>query len=57
VEKLRRQGLIAIDWGTNNFRYFRLDEAGEIIEMRVFPSGVLRVEEGRFAENATRTSG
>jgi hypothetical protein len=35
----------------------KLDEAGEIIEMRVFPSRVLRVEEGRFAENATRTSG
>jgi 2-dehydro-3-deoxygalactonokinase len=42
--------LIAIDWGTSNFRAFRLDEAGEIIERRMFPSGVLRVEEGRFAE-------
>jgi 2-dehydro-3-deoxygalactonokinase len=42
--------LIAIDWGTSNFRAFRLDEAGEIIERRLFPSGVLRVEEGRFAE-------
>jgi len=42
--------LIAIDWGTSNFRAFRLDEAGEIIERRLFPSGVLRVEEGRFAD-------
>jgi 2-dehydro-3-deoxygalactonokinase len=42
--------LIAIDWGTSNFRAFRLNEAGEIIERRLFPSGVLRVEEGRFAE-------
>jgi len=42
--------LIAIDWGTSNFRAFRLDEAGEIIERRLFPSGVLRVEGGRFTE-------
>jgi 2-dehydro-3-deoxygalactonokinase len=42
--------LIAIDWGTSNFRAFRLDEAGEIIERRLFSSGVLRVEERRFAE-------
>lgn len=42
--------MIAIDWGTSNFRAFRLDGAGEIIERRSFPSGVLRVEEGRFAE-------
>jgi 2-dehydro-3-deoxygalactonokinase len=42
--------LIAIDWGTSNFRAFRLDESLEIIERRSFPSGVLRVEDGRFAE-------
>jgi 2-dehydro-3-deoxygalactonokinase len=42
--------LIAIDWGTSNFRAFRLDEVGQIIERRLFPSGILRVEEGRFAE-------
>jgi 2-dehydro-3-deoxygalactonokinase len=42
--------LIAIDWGTSNFRAFRLDKAGAIIERRLFPSGILRVEEGRFAE-------
>jgi 2-dehydro-3-deoxygalactonokinase len=42
--------LIAIDWGTSNFRAFRLNDLGEIVERRLFPSGVLRVEEGRFAE-------
>jgi 2-dehydro-3-deoxygalactonokinase len=42
--------LIAIDWGTSNFRAFRLNDAGEILERRSYPSGVLRVEEGRFAE-------
>ena len=42
--------MIAIDWGTSNFRAFRLDGGGEIIERRVFPSGILRVEDGRFAE-------
>lgn len=42
--------MIAIDWGTSNFRAFRLNVAGEILERRSYPSGVLRVEEGRFAE-------
>jgi 2-dehydro-3-deoxygalactonokinase len=42
--------LIAIDWGTSNFRAFRLDGAGEIIERRFFPGGILRVEDGRFEE-------
>ncbi len=42
--------MIAIDWGTSNFRAFRLDAAGQIVERRLFPSGVLRVEDGRFAE-------
>jgi len=42
--------LIAIDWGTSNFRAFRLDEAGEIIERRFFPGGILLVQDGRFEE-------
>jgi 2-dehydro-3-deoxygalactonokinase len=42
--------LIAIDWGTSNFRAFRFGRAGKIIERRSFPGGVLRVQEGRFAE-------
>jgi 2-dehydro-3-deoxygalactonokinase len=42
--------LIAIDWGTSNFRAFRLGAAGEIIERRSSTDGVLRVQEGLFAE-------
>ena len=30
--------LIAIDWGTSNFRAFRLNGSGEILERRLFPS-------------------
>ena len=44
------QDLIAIDWGTSNFRAFRLDESGKIIERRSSTEGILRVQEGRFAE-------
>jgi len=47
VEDIR---LIAIDWGTSNFRAFRLNGSGEILERRLFPIGVLHVQEGRFAE-------
>ena len=42
--------MIAIDWGTSNFRAFRLDDAGTSIDRRTFASGILRVAEGRFAE-------
>jgi 2-dehydro-3-deoxygalactonokinase len=43
--------LIAVDWGTSNFRAFRLDEAGKILARRSFPGGgILSVQEGRFAE-------
>jgi 2-dehydro-3-deoxygalactonokinase len=42
--------LIAIDWGTSNFRAFRVDEAGEIIERRSFHGGILHVQDGRFEE-------
>jgi 2-dehydro-3-deoxygalactonokinase len=42
--------LIAIDWGTSNFRAFRLGEAGKIIGRRSSTGGVLGIQEGRFAE-------
>jgi len=42
--------LIAVDWGTSNFRAFRLDEAGTIVDRRSFPTGILRVPAGGFAE-------
>jgi 2-dehydro-3-deoxygalactonokinase len=45
-----RQELIGVDWGTSNFRAFRLDAAGTVIERRSYPTGVLKVQEGKFAE-------
>jgi 2-dehydro-3-deoxygalactonokinase len=42
--------LIGVDWGTSNFRAFRLDAAGRVIERRSYPTGVLKVQEGKFAE-------
>jgi 2-dehydro-3-deoxygalactonokinase len=46
--------LIAVDWGTSNFRAFRVDPEGIILERRSSPQGVLRVGEGNF-EEALRT--
>jgi 2-dehydro-3-deoxygalactonokinase len=42
--------LIAVDWGTSNFRAFRLNAVGEIIERRSVAAGILSVQQGRFAE-------
>lgn len=42
--------MIAVDWGTSNFRAYRLGHQGEIMDRRSFPCGVLRIEEGRFPE-------
>ena len=42
--------MIAVDWGTSNFRAFRLDDDGAILGRRCSPRGILRVEDGRFAE-------
>ncbi|MEO6801853.1 MAG: 2-dehydro-3-deoxygalactonokinase [Granulicella sp.] len=42
--------MIAIDWGTSNFRAFRLEGAGHILERRSFSGGILHIEKGHFAE-------
>lgn len=42
--------MIAVDWGTSNFRVFRLKPGGDIGERRSAPHGILHVKEGRFAE-------
>ena len=42
--------MIAIDWGTSNFRAFRLDEHGAVVGRRVNARGVLRVAQGQFAQ-------
>ncbi|HEV2272644.1 MAG TPA: 2-dehydro-3-deoxygalactonokinase [Acidobacteriaceae bacterium] len=39
-----------MDWGTSNFRAFRLNEDGAIVARRCSPRGILRVEGGQFAE-------
>jgi 2-dehydro-3-deoxygalactonokinase len=40
--------LIAVDWGTSNFRTFKLDDDGNILARRSLPKGILRVESGHF---------
>jgi 2-dehydro-3-deoxygalactonokinase len=40
--------LIGIDWGSTNLRAFRFNDAGEVIERRTSPEGVLRVQNKSF---------
>lgn len=42
--------MIGVDWGSTNFRAFRFDDAGEVIERRFSPDGVLRVHDRLFAD-------
>ena len=42
--------LIGIDWGTSNFRAFLLDAAGQILDRRAGPNGIMTVAEGKFAQ-------
>ena len=42
--------MIAVDWGTSNFRAFRLDTNGAILARRSSPCGILRVSGGGFPE-------
>jgi 2-dehydro-3-deoxygalactonokinase len=46
----REEGLIGIDWGTTNFRAFRFDAGGRVVERRMYPAGILNVKDGKFAE-------
>ncbi len=46
----RQTPLIAVDWGTSNFRACRLDANGGILDRRSSSMGLLRVPPGRFAE-------
>jgi len=41
--------LIAVDWGTSNFRAFRLGAQGAILSRCSSPRGILGVENGNFA--------
>jgi 2-dehydro-3-deoxygalactonokinase len=42
--------MIGIDWGTTNFRAFRMARDGSIRERRVAPKGILNVPDGRFGD-------
>jgi 2-dehydro-3-deoxygalactonokinase len=42
--------LIAVDWGSSNFRAFRITDAGEIVEKRSSTEGALSILNGQFAE-------
>ncbi len=42
--------MIGIDWGTSNFRAFRFNKAGAVIDKRSYPGGILQVKESRFEE-------
>lgn len=57
VRRPGRELLIGVDWGTSNFRAFRLDDRGEVIETRTSPDGVLRIPEGGFAAALRRQIG
>ncbi|HEX2917827.1 MAG TPA: 2-dehydro-3-deoxygalactonokinase [Edaphobacter sp.] len=42
--------MIGVDWGTTNFRAYRFEDAGQVIERRFSAAGILNVKDGRFAE-------
>jgi 2-dehydro-3-deoxygalactonokinase len=42
--------VIAVDWGTSNFRAFRIDADGAVVARCSSPQGILRVSGGNFEE-------
>jgi 2-dehydro-3-deoxygalactonokinase len=42
--------VIAVDWGTSNFRAFRVDAEGAVVARCSSPQGILRVAGGNFEE-------
>jgi 2-dehydro-3-deoxygalactonokinase len=42
--------VIAVDWGTSNFRAFRIDAEGAVVARCSSPQGILRVGEGNFEQ-------
>lgn len=41
--------MIGVDWGTSNFRAWRLTPDGAIVEKRIAPLGILQIAQGDFA--------
>ena len=42
--------MIAVVWGTSNFRAYRLNPEGMIVARRSSPQGILQVSGGEFAQ-------
>ena len=42
--------LIGVDWGTSNFRAFLLDAAGNILDRRAGPHGIMTVADQKFGQ-------
>ncbi len=42
--------LLAVDWGTSSLRAALLDAQGQVLDERAFPSGILSVPAGGFAD-------
>ncbi len=42
--------MIAVDWGTSNFRGFRLNQEGTVLARLSSPRGILRIEDAHFEE-------
>jgi 2-dehydro-3-deoxygalactonokinase len=40
--------VIAVDWGTSSLRGARLGSAGEVLESRHYPRGIMTVAKGQF---------
>ena len=49
--------LIGIDWGTTSFRAYRIDAAGNVLESREAPAGILAVRDRDFAAVLARETG
>ena len=49
--------LIGIDWGTTSFRACRIDAAGDVLETREAPAGILAVRDGDFEAVLAREIG
>lgn len=53
----RVQSTVIVDWGTTNFRAFRFDPAGELVQQLRAPRGILAVDSGDFAAALQREIG
>lgn len=48
---------LVVDWGSSNFRAYRFDAAGEIVERHQAEAGILTVRDGAFEETLEREIG